>query len=103
LETCKALTVLICLNAPISTSLKPQADAIVVQNVRFIVMDCSGFLKDWQMGAHMGQDYWSRAECFITLHCSEEIDGAASILCALSFRVDPSPALQYKIPDEEHN
>jgi hypothetical protein len=59
LETCKALIVLICLNAPISTSLKPQADSIVAQDVRFLVTDCSDFLKDWQMGAHMGRDYRS--------------------------------------------
>jgi hypothetical protein len=49
----------ICLNARISTSLKPQADAIVAQDVQFVVTDCSDFLKDWQMGEHMGRDYWS--------------------------------------------
>ncbi|KAJ7301798.1 hypothetical protein DFH08DRAFT_827183 [Mycena albidolilacea] len=58
---------------------------------------------DWQMGAHMGRDYWSRAERFIALRRSGEIDGVASILCALSIRVDPSSALRYEIPNEEHN
>jgi hypothetical protein len=93
LETCKGLTVLICLNAT-SRSLKPQADdAIVAQDLWFIVTDCSDFLKDWKMGAHMGREYWSRAERLTALRHSGETDSAASVLCALSFRVDPSPAL----------
>ncbi|KAJ7683834.1 hypothetical protein B0H17DRAFT_1204821 [Mycena rosella] len=29
---------------------------------RFVVIGCGEYMKDWQVGAHEGVDYWSRAE-----------------------------------------
>ncbi|KAJ7669851.1 hypothetical protein DFH06DRAFT_1320898 [Mycena polygramma] len=37
-------------------------------------MQCEEYEKDWQMGAHTGADYWARAEAFVALRRSGEID-----------------------------
>ncbi|KAJ6564449.1 hypothetical protein B0H19DRAFT_1374774 [Mycena capillaripes] len=46
----------------------------LVKEPRFVVMDCDQSTQDWQMGAHLGIDYWSRAEDFIAKRRSGEID-----------------------------
>jgi hypothetical protein len=83
LETCKLLSVLIVLNGRVKPSHKPYA-AILAHDVRFLVMDCLAFLEDWQMGAHTGRDYWSRAEHFISRRRSGEIDRECLHLFVLS-------------------
>ncbi|KAJ7087506.1 hypothetical protein C8R44DRAFT_820224 [Mycena epipterygia] len=89
LETCASLAVLVCLNENalrISTPHHSYA-AGLSHDSRFVVMACTYYIKDWQMGVHAGKDYWSRAESFITKRRSGEID-----------------RLQYLIPfDESEN
>ncbi|KAF7369364.1 hypothetical protein MVEN_00265000 [Mycena venus] len=81
-ETCKSLVVLISLNAPIRMIYTLHAEALA-QDPRFVTMNCVEFLKDWQMGAHTGRDYWSRAERFISQRRSGEV-----------------AALRYEVPDD---
>jgi hypothetical protein len=45
------------------------------RDIRFVLMWCEEFEKDWQMGAHAGADYWACAEAFVTRRRSGEIDG----------------------------
>ncbi|KAJ7119926.1 hypothetical protein C8R43DRAFT_1241708 [Mycena crocata] len=41
---------------------------------RYVVMNCRFYVRDWQVGARTGIDYWSRAEDFISKRRSREID-----------------------------
>ncbi|KAJ7136389.1 hypothetical protein C8R43DRAFT_613951 [Mycena crocata] len=50
----------------------------LVQDLRFVTMSCFFDLKDWQMGCHVGVDYWSRAEDFVGKRKSGEIHPSAS-------------------------
>ncbi|KAJ7451506.1 hypothetical protein B0H11DRAFT_2075856 [Mycena galericulata] len=46
----------------------------LAKDPRFVQMACCQYIKDWQMGALTGVDYWSRAEEFIAKRKSGEID-----------------------------
>jgi len=46
----------------------------LAEDPRYVMMECASFTADWQMGAHAGVDYWSRAEAFIAKRISGEID-----------------------------
>ncbi|KAJ7088095.1 hypothetical protein C8R44DRAFT_892895 [Mycena epipterygia] len=52
----------------------PSSVAELSHDFRFVVMCCDYYQLDWQMGAHAGIDYWSRAEIFIGKRRSGEID-----------------------------
>ncbi|KAJ7710615.1 hypothetical protein B0H17DRAFT_1027434 [Mycena rosella] len=71
LRTCNSLRVLVLLDVdPPDVLEQPE----LVKDHRFVCMGCSQHVKDWQMGAHMGVDYWSRAEEFVAKRRSGEID-----------------------------
>ncbi|KAJ7480301.1 hypothetical protein B0H11DRAFT_1916041 [Mycena galericulata] len=46
----------------------------LAKDPHFVQMACSHYIKDWQMGALTGVDYWSRAEEFIAKRRSGKID-----------------------------
>ncbi|KAJ6514491.1 hypothetical protein C8R47DRAFT_1206836 [Mycena vitilis] len=81
LKACQQLRVLVALSAPAQHF---PGLAALVQDMRFVTMTRSSFLKDWQMGVHAGIDYWTHAEDFIAQRRSGEID-----------------ALQYIIPGDD--
>ncbi|KAJ7865831.1 hypothetical protein B0H13DRAFT_2352821 [Mycena leptocephala] len=84
LQSCKILRVLVFLNVGILSSLYPQTEAELARDPRFVAMGRAYFLKDWQMGAYTGMDYWTRAEIFIAKRQAGEID-----------------ELEYEIPEDE--
>ncbi|KAJ7142887.1 hypothetical protein C8R44DRAFT_866164 [Mycena epipterygia] len=86
LETSRSLAVLVFLRSQVQRGLRINASqaAELSKDPRLVEMRCVYYLLDWQMGAHAGKDYWSRAESFIAKRRSGEID-----------------ALQYQIPDDE--
>ncbi|KAJ6550992.1 hypothetical protein DFH09DRAFT_603625 [Mycena vulgaris] len=65
LETSNSLSVLVYLNYDKVESLST--------DLRFVAMSLIYYGKDWQMGAHSGGDYWSRAEHFIAKRRSGDI------------------------------
>ncbi|KAJ7137585.1 hypothetical protein C8R43DRAFT_1238862 [Mycena crocata] len=76
LQSCKFLVVLICLEM---STVDTEADDRAVeeglqQDLRFVIMGCRLFRKDWKMGAHAGVDYWTRAEDFVAKRRSGEMD-----------------------------
>ncbi|KAJ7466650.1 hypothetical protein B0H11DRAFT_2197566 [Mycena galericulata] len=78
LNTCKSLRVLVFLMIDISeypTLIEehPELDDLA-KDPRFVQMACYQYIKDWQMGALTGVDYWSRAEEFIAKRKSGKID-----------------------------
>jgi hypothetical protein len=48
----------------------------LAHDARFVVMRNECALEDWQMGTHVGIDYWTRAEEFVARQRSGEISGA---------------------------
>ncbi|KAJ7461228.1 hypothetical protein FB451DRAFT_1405086 [Mycena latifolia] len=62
LESCKFLLVLVVI---VFTPLPLEVSASLSQDLRFLTMPLRYYGKDWQMGVHSGNDYWSRAESFI--------------------------------------
>ncbi|KAJ6578008.1 hypothetical protein B0H19DRAFT_1122092 [Mycena capillaripes] len=51
----------------------PHADELK-KDPRFVLMYCREIIRDWQIGAYTGVDYWSRAEEFAAKRRSGEID-----------------------------
>ncbi|KAJ6550966.1 hypothetical protein DFH09DRAFT_1168002 [Mycena vulgaris] len=77
LDTCKALRVLVFLTPTLrsgETVANHQDGEKLVRDTRFVVMRCREYAKDWQTGAHIGLDHWTRAEDFIAKRRSGEID-----------------------------
>ncbi|KAJ7670109.1 hypothetical protein DFH06DRAFT_161053 [Mycena polygramma] len=54
---------------------------------RFVMMDCALRVLDWQVGALMGLDYWSRAEDWVAKRISGEVD-------ALQYRIEPDESTE---------
>jgi hypothetical protein len=52
---------------------------LLAQDVRFVLMNMPNLLKDWQLGATGGKDYWSAAESFVAKRRTREIDRAYRI------------------------
>ncbi|KAJ7603865.1 hypothetical protein DFH06DRAFT_1255871 [Mycena polygramma] len=71
LETCRSLRVIVALTPLLADDLNTAA---ITHNVGLVCMARASYLKDWQMGVHVGVDFWSRAEDFITRRRSGEID-----------------------------
>ncbi|KAJ7109570.1 hypothetical protein C8R43DRAFT_1043136 [Mycena crocata] len=72
LRACASLRVLVVLNPG-----PPDADmAQLSEDTRFVLTNCTAFFQDWQMGAHAGIDFWSRAEDLIAKRRSGEIPAA---------------------------
>ncbi|KAJ7182374.1 hypothetical protein C8R43DRAFT_1228818 [Mycena crocata] len=78
LDACASLGVLILLDMGPGDLPEPPEDP------RIVLMNCHDYTKDWQMGAHTGVDFWSRAEDFIAKRRSGDV-----------------PALQYRIEGDE--
>ncbi|KAJ7763012.1 hypothetical protein B0H16DRAFT_1528478, partial [Mycena metata] len=81
LDQCRSLRLLVCLvgssHSEVILSLAArQDDERLPRDPRFVVMQCEEFEKDWQMGAHTGEDYWARGEAVVAKHRSGEVDGA---------------------------
>ncbi|KAJ7127315.1 hypothetical protein C8R43DRAFT_700642 [Mycena crocata] len=71
LQTCQSLSVLVLLDP--FPPLRPYL-TLLTTDPRFVVMSCSARLHDWQLGIHAGLDYWTRAEAFVALRRSGELD-----------------------------
>ncbi|KAJ6566908.1 hypothetical protein B0H19DRAFT_1138857 [Mycena capillaripes] len=84
LDKCPSLRVLVMigLTAQYSLDVHPYKNELV-RDPRFVMMNCTEAIRDWQIGVHSGADYWSRAEELIAKRRSGEVD-----------------ALQYRIEDE---
>ncbi|KAJ6568861.1 hypothetical protein B0H19DRAFT_1256565 [Mycena capillaripes] len=91
LENCKSLWVLVYLGYPGMYL----ASSDISSDPRFVAMLNSHYLLDWQMGAHAGVDYWSRAEDFIMRRWSGEID-------EMEYEIidDASTQIRYHVPFE---
>ncbi|KAJ7768270.1 hypothetical protein B0H16DRAFT_1716290 [Mycena metata] len=50
-----------------------------VTDVRFVLVLCDNYLKDWEVGARGGVDFWAAADAFVARKRRGEIE-AASIL-----------------------
>ncbi|KAJ7025834.1 hypothetical protein C8F04DRAFT_1238935 [Mycena alexandri] len=50
-----------------------QDNTKLMKDPRFVVMQCEEFEKDWQMGAHTGEDYWARADAFVAKRRSGDV------------------------------
>ncbi|KAJ7136381.1 hypothetical protein C8R43DRAFT_1239019 [Mycena crocata] len=77
LQSCKSLRVVLVLPEDDSYDGVWDDNAFfeeVSKDPRFLIMECTHYAKDWQMGSHVGVDYWSRAENFIAKRRSEEVD-----------------------------
>ncbi|KAJ6476697.1 hypothetical protein C8R47DRAFT_657358 [Mycena vitilis] len=77
LEECRSLQLLVVLNGDNGGAerVADHADGRkLLRDPRFVVMQCEEYEKDWQMGAATGADYWARAEAFVALRRSGEID-----------------------------
>ncbi|KAJ7127255.1 hypothetical protein C8R43DRAFT_1028178 [Mycena crocata] len=83
LDSCKSLQVLVILEERPARSEDWVGLDDLAKDPRFVSMHCGKYFWDWQMGAHMGIDYWSEAEDFIRKRCSGEL-----------------ARLQYRIPAE---
>jgi hypothetical protein len=73
LQQCPSLRLLVGIGM---VSDPPHADELK-KDPRFVLMYCREIIRDWQMGAYTGVDYWSRAEEFAAKRRSGEIDGAS--------------------------
>ncbi|KAJ6564458.1 hypothetical protein B0H19DRAFT_1141137 [Mycena capillaripes] len=76
LLTCHSLRVFVALGLfPMQAMINShQEKEELVEDSRFVIMTLNEATRDWQMGAHTGIDYWSRAEDFIAKRRSGEID-----------------------------
>ncbi|KAJ7126171.1 hypothetical protein C8R44DRAFT_121267 [Mycena epipterygia] len=75
LETCTSLAVLVWLDRSDDMGFGPCFDVGgLSKDVRFVAMSCFYFTEDWQLGAHAGKNYWSRAETFIAKRRTGEIE-----------------------------
>jgi hypothetical protein len=79
LETCRLLTVLVFIAARASAGDEHHLSALS-RDPRFVIMRKMHYIKDWQMGAHGGIDYWTHAEDFISKRRSGEIDGVSTVV-----------------------
>jgi hypothetical protein len=82
-ETCRLLTVLVVFAIGASAEPDEHHLSALSRDPRFVMMGRMYSLKDWQMGAHAGIDYWTRAEDFISKQRSGEIDGVFSVVLEL--------------------
>ncbi|KAJ7751748.1 hypothetical protein DFH07DRAFT_774650 [Mycena maculata] len=73
LETCNLLRVLVFMRSSFDDDDESELGKLA-RDSRFVQTDCAEFIKDWQMGALTGIDYWSRAEDFIMKRMSGEVD-----------------------------
>ncbi|KAJ7918169.1 hypothetical protein B0H13DRAFT_2438177 [Mycena leptocephala] len=68
LATCSALQVFVYLSS------WDQGLGSLAQDTRFVCMITPPFIRDWQIGARGGDDFWVRAEQFIAKRISGEVD-----------------------------
>ncbi|KAJ7119930.1 hypothetical protein C8R43DRAFT_1241712 [Mycena crocata] len=71
LRTCPTLRVLVIM---IQKKHMWQNVGELATDTRFVVMHCREYIKDWQVGAHGGLDFWSRAEDFVAKRRHKLID-----------------------------
>ncbi|KAJ7142062.1 hypothetical protein C8R43DRAFT_1071295 [Mycena crocata] len=78
LQSCNSLRVVVALRDNDSEEDDWDEDDEVMKDLikdpRFLIIECAHYVKDWQMGSHLGVDYWSRAEAFIAKRKSKEVD-----------------------------
>ncbi|KAJ7273819.1 hypothetical protein C8J57DRAFT_248821 [Mycena rebaudengoi] len=84
LRTCNSLSALILLEAVNNGYLHRHIhDGGLEQEPRFVVMQAPDYpiiLRNWQIGAHHGVDFWMRADDFIHKRRCGEIDGAVLVI-----------------------
>jgi hypothetical protein len=76
LQTCPSLRVLVCVGLyQMQQVIDGHRDEEeLVKDPRFVLMNHQNQTRDWQVAAHTGNDYWSRAEDFVAKRRSGEID-----------------------------
>ncbi|KAJ7841718.1 hypothetical protein B0H14DRAFT_3457307 [Mycena olivaceomarginata] len=67
----------------------PDEGRKLTKDPRFVIMDCRYQANDWEVGAHTGIDYWSRAGDLVAKRLSGEID-------ALQYRIEVDESLALK-------
>ncbi|KAJ7620411.1 hypothetical protein FB45DRAFT_1094550 [Roridomyces roridus] len=72
LHACRALRVL----ALVVTGKRVESPVppVLLEDVRFVWMICAEYVKDWHAGAFIGRDFWTRAEEFIHMRRTGEVD-----------------------------
>ncbi|KAJ7620438.1 hypothetical protein FB45DRAFT_1094607 [Roridomyces roridus] len=82
LRACPALRVLAVV--AMSKHVERVAPEVLREDVRFVWIMCAEYMKDWHTGASTGRDFWTRAEEFISMRRTGEVD-----------------PLQYRMEDDE--
>ncbi|KAF8185828.1 vacuolar protein sorting-associated protein 26-domain-containing protein [Mycena galopus ATCC 62051] len=75
LAACPTLRILVFRYHRARADLGKRLDSLA-HDTRFVLMSAQSFIKDWQIGALGGEDFWVRAERFIAQRNSGEIDRA---------------------------
>ncbi|KAJ7911985.1 hypothetical protein B0H13DRAFT_1875334 [Mycena leptocephala] len=66
----------------------------LARDARFVVMHNECALEDWQMGTHVGIDYWTRTEEFVARRRSGEISGPKTIVQPTHRAIEKPPRNQ---------
>ncbi|KAJ7136372.1 hypothetical protein C8R43DRAFT_1132526 [Mycena crocata] len=74
LRVCTSLRALVVLTSSHNRLVGHQDEQKLAMDPRFVVMEIQYLVADWQVGAHGGADYWTRAETFIAKRRAREID-----------------------------
>ncbi|KAJ7172810.1 hypothetical protein C8R43DRAFT_1119652 [Mycena crocata] len=74
LDTCKALRVLVFLLE--TSELEVVVNDKLAEDPRFLAMSPPSRRRDWQLGAHTGIDFWSRADDFVARRMSGRVPAA---------------------------
>ncbi|KAJ7627467.1 hypothetical protein FB45DRAFT_921408 [Roridomyces roridus] len=72
LRACRALRVLALVVT--AERVEVAVPPVLVEEVRFVWMVCAEYVKDWHIGAFTGRDFWARAEKFIDMRRTGEVD-----------------------------
>ncbi|KAJ6453182.1 hypothetical protein C8R45DRAFT_1193259 [Mycena sanguinolenta] len=75
----------------------------LVEDPRFVVMTVAEYIEDWAVGAHIGWNYFARAERHVARRRSGEVNCASSALFLRPVDVEmriPSLARDCYVPDE---
>ncbi|KAJ7622346.1 hypothetical protein FB45DRAFT_1061880 [Roridomyces roridus] len=80
-ESLRALIFLAMAHMPIlaRSTIDPHLKDLA-RDPRFVQLVCTRYVRDWQMGALKGIDYWARADEFISKRRSGEIDALQHLL-----------------------
>ncbi|KAJ7626056.1 hypothetical protein FB45DRAFT_1060589 [Roridomyces roridus] len=88
-EQCKSLRCIVYVLADSYALDDNDPDLEFAKDLRFVKMVCEKYVLDWQAGALRSEDYWARADEFIRMRRSGEVDATEYII-----RTDESKQLR---------